>query len=105
MDKEMKFSKSLAHGIILAWRRRRRLRRRRVSRPRLLSLRARTVAEASFCHFTIRGLLRDVEEDEEEEEVRERAREGSVEEGDRDEVPLRILLQGLLSLLNSLPWA
>lgn len=44
-------------------------------------------------------------EDEEGEEVREGGREGSVEEGDRDEVPLRILLQGLLSLLNSLPWA
>lgn len=67
MDKEMKFSKSLAHGIILA----RRRRRQRVSRPRRLSLRACTVAEASFCHFTIRGLLRDVLEDEEEEEVRE----------------------------------
>lgn len=74
MDKEMKFSKSLAHGIILARRRRRRRRRQPVSRPRLLSLRACTVAEASFCHFTIRGLLRDVLEDEEEEEVREGGR-------------------------------
>lgn len=36
------------------------------------------------------------------EEKEEDEEEGGVEEGDRDEVPLRILLQGLLSLLNSL---
>lgn len=36
---------------------------------------------------------------------KEGRREEGVEEGDRDEVPLRILLQGLLSLLNSLLWA
>lgn len=48
-----------------------------------------SVAEASFCLFTIRSLLREEEE------------EGGVEEGDGDEVPLRILLQAPLSLLNS----
>ena len=57
MNKEMKFSKSLAHGIILAER------QQRVSPARLLLV-CIAVAEESFCHFTIRGLLRDVEEEE-----------------------------------------
>lgn len=94
MNKEMKFSKSLAHGIILAER------RQRVSRSVFSP--SERYSWSIFCHFTIRSFLRD-------EEVgggmRREGGEGVVEEGDRDEVPLRILLQGLLSLLNSLLWA
>lgn len=54
MNKEMKFSKSVAHGIILAER------RQRVSRP-VFSLSVRH-SSSIFCHFTIRNLLRDEEE-------------------------------------------
>lgn len=70
MDKEMKFSKSLAHGIILA------RRRQAAAGVSALSSLSASVAEASFCHFTIRGLLRDVVEDEEEEDVRAGGRGG-----------------------------
>lgn len=83
MNKEMKFSKSLARGIILAER------RQRVSRP-VFSLSvccSRSIFLPLHNHKPPEG---------------HGGGGGLLEEGDGDEVPLRILLQGLLSLLNSL---